>query len=199
MGKKIALILIFVSAISAAAHGQANVTFGGGNGSPLTITLLNPVLYNLPNNSTAFPYFVLQNAGSFTSASNPANGSINYQNNGGSAVFLTGITYGQSYGSFQTSDLAMGQIFGSSVSAGQVLLNPGTMTTTSNFLPPAPSNGSYSTIMIDAQNGSALSGPGIAVVPEPATCSLLALGSAVLGMAGLRRRHANGRGPDRLA
>ena len=72
------------------AHGQANLTFSGGNGTPLTTTLTRSVTYTIPRtNSNCFfktgfnPYFNFDEVGNPVPSNPAVTGTISYSINGG--------------------------------------------------------------------------------------------------------------------
>ena len=95
--------------------------FSGGNGSPLTITLLQPVSYTITTGSsqTAF-VFEAAVAGGDANYYAPLSGTITYTVNGGTPRILTHVNSGGSGDDLSADDLF---IFGAVVplSAGDVV------------------------------------------------------------------------------
>ena len=172
--------------VSGSARGQANLTFSGGNGSPLSLTLNQPVVYTITTGFSVGPFFIFQNVG------NPFNGmggdsprgTISFTINGGASQEIYTMNSGVNVGVVTADDLV---IFGNEpgANAGDViLLSAGTLTTSGNIQAPPPPNGSYTTFIADG-SGNLVSTNGIAV-PEPQSAALLVAGG--LGFLFLMRR-----------
>src|SRR4028118_744809 len=89
---------VFVLAIYIpVVHAQANLTFEGGNGSPLTITLQQSVTYTINNSncSAGGPVFIFDEAGNpFLGAFLPVTGTMTFFINGGTAQPITAAASG---------------------------------------------------------------------------------------------------------
>lgn len=147
---------IVLAVYTPAVHGQANLTFSGGNGTPLTTTLQNTLTYTIINNACADPsalgpFFVFDGAGPNVIGGNRAvTGNITFSINGGNAAAITNIGSG-----FVNSSLSGDEIYiygnRPGVSSGTVVLSPGTITTTTNVASQAPASRSYTTFIINDQ------------------------------------------------
>lgn len=148
-------LVIYIPAVQA----QANLTFSGGNGAPLTITLLNPVTYTINNSACTTtglpaatgPVFVFDEAGnpflnSFPSISSTS--TIRYSINGGTAQLITTANSGRAAVNDRTEkDI---YVFGNTQSLpinSTVVLSAGTITTSGNVTAAPPANGSFSTFI----------------------------------------------------
>jgi hypothetical protein len=158
--------------LSGSARGQANLTFSGGNGSPLSLTLNQPVVYTITTGFSVGPFFIFQNVGNpFNGAGGTVLGTISFTINGGASQVIYTINSGVNVGVVTANDL---YIFGSEpgANAGDIIfLSAGTLTTTGNVAAPPPANGSYTTFITDG-SGNLVSTNGIAV-PEPQSAALL--------------------------
>ncbi len=176
-----------------AAHAQANLSFTGGSGSPLTLTLAAPVNYTVTTTASRAPLFVFQSVGDlFGGNSSFVTGALTYRINGGAAQTITTIGSGASSGSVTPNDI---YIFGSfpGVSVGQIVtLASGSLTTTSNVAVPAPANGSFTTFLAEGAGGariSSINGPaGGVAAPEPGSIALALTGSGPLLLGLVRRK-----------
>lgn len=171
--------------VSGSARGQANLSFSGGNGSPLSLTLSQPVVYTITTGFSVGPFFIFQNVGDpFHHLGSAVVGNIRFTINGGANYFMDTINSGENVGVVTANDL---YIFGSEpgANAGDViLLSAGTLTTLANVAAPPPANGSYTTFVTDG-SGKLVSTNGIAI-PEPRSAALLVAGG--LGVLFLVRR-----------
>jgi hypothetical protein len=175
------LVSLLLAICASSARAQANFTFSGGNGAPLTITLNSPVLYTITTASSSnAPLFDFQSVGNIFHGS-PVSlaGSIAFSINGGAAQMLNTLNSGAFTGIIRQADfLAYGPLPG--VSVGNVVtLTAGSLTTTSNVAAAPPANGSYQTFITDG-NGSTLEAVNGIAVPEPSSLALATLGGAGL-------------------
>ena len=173
---------------------QANVTFGGGLGTPLLLTIDAPVLYVITTAATnAQLGFILQGTGNVLLGAHIATGTLTYSINNGTPITLNGMQTGSTLGtSVSPTDMILYINTGaaSTLAVGDsVRLLAGKLTTSDNVAAAPPANGAYQTFVIspnstklDAVNGTA--------VPEPSTWALLGAGVAGVGFVTLRRRQA---------
>lgn len=145
------VLAIYVPAVQA----QANLTFSGGGGTPITITLQQSVVYTINNtncSSTSLLPFVFDEAGDpFGTSARDVTGMITFSINGGSPQPIHRTNSGGNNADITTNDLYLFnypseiQLFPGDI----VILNAGTVTTTNSSLPgkPAPANGSFTTFI----------------------------------------------------
>ena len=184
----LAAICCSIATLGAAhARAQAMLTFSGGNGAPLVITLAQPITLTITkafNSSTA--YLDIQGL----NAPNPAGylgGNVTLTLDTGTAnplytlqtiTFTTGdITAGDGLFQANTSAFSVGQT---------VTVSAGTLTSTSNYSAAPPNSGSYSAFLFNNNTSARISTNGV-LAPEPSSWVLLGLGASLLGLA-LRRR-----------
>ncbi len=153
------IIAIFIALVVyiPAVQAQANLTFSGGNGAPLSITLLEPVTYTI--NSTACtttglpaatgPSFVFDEAGNpFLNSFPSVTGNITFSINGGAAQPITTANSGRATSNDRTpNDI---YVFGNTQSLSinsTVVLFAGTITTTANIAAAPPASGSFTTFI----------------------------------------------------
>ena len=175
-----AAILSLLIFLGVSANGQADLSFSGGNGSPMTMTLNMSVSYTITADATAAPFFIFEDVGDIFGINPTAvTGTITFTINGGSPFTLDTMDSGYTAGSVTPNDLFIYPSMQPGLSIGDVVvLNLGSLTTTSNVNAAPPSNGLYGTFIANGDNGNQISGAGVAV-PEPATSALL------LGFGGL--------------
>lgn len=176
MRKSLLCLALVFFLVSGHAHGQANLTFSGGNGSPLSITLLQPVVFtiNIAGPQTG-PIFVFQGAGNpFAGASFAATGNISYSVNGAGNQALTGFGSGITTGNISPNDIFANGALGSLNLGDTIRLNAGTLTTSSNVAAAPPASGSFTTFVAN-NSGVRISTFG-APVPEPRSSVLLLIG-----------------------
>ncbi len=161
------------------------VSFSGGNGTPITLTLPQPVDYAITSSTPTLsgPYFVFQNVGNIFAGGfdNAGSSTITYSVNGGPAQSLTSLANNQAPNPIDLTIL--GTQTGATV-GNIVRLNAGTFTSSVNVAAAPPMNGSYDTFVVD-NNGAQHSGLGVSV-PEPQSAVILASGAMGL-MFGRRR------------
>jgi hypothetical protein len=116
-GSLLAVAATFVL-VSGSARGQANLTFSGGNGSPLSLTLSQPVVYTITTGFSVGPFFIFQNVGDLFHHMGPAVvGNIGFTINGGANYHMDTISSGQNVGVVTANDV---YIYGESLARMRV-------------------------------------------------------------------------------
>ncbi len=184
------LCLLAVSAfLVGSAHGQANLTITGGNGSPFTFTLAQAVTYTVTATTPLAPLPVFANVGNIFGNSYPAvSGTITFSVNGGPATTLTVANSGFVGGALTANDLYFYGNRPGVTSGDTVVVTAGSLTTDSSFAQPPPASGTFTTFLVD-DNGNRVSLNGTSV-PEPGSLALLAMGGLGLIWGVARRRAA---------
>ena len=188
--KKVFALLAVLAVSCTTGHSQAHLSFSGGSGSPLTLSLAQTITYTITNPRTSdAPLFVFEDLGNlFQNGQYIVNSTITFSRNGGEALTITTVNSGISSFDLSANDVYMyGPMAGANV--GDVItLRSGSITTMSNVAAAAPSNGSYDTFVVDGQ-GVRLSPNGVAV-PEPQSVLLGVIGLGVLLVCARRRAHS---------
>jgi hypothetical protein len=165
-------LVIYIPAVQA----QAILTFSGGNGTPLSITLRRSVTYTINNtqcaNAGTGPAFLFDEAGNPFSNTFPSfTGTITYSINGGAAQPITKANSGTANNARTTNDI---YVFGNvpGVSNGStVVLSAGTITTTGNVTAAPPADGRFPTFIVN-NFSIQCSANGVSASPTAATVSI---------------------------
>jgi hypothetical protein len=167
----------------AAAHSSAAVVvnFSGGSGSPLSLSIPEPIAYTVTTAAPNLaPVFVIKATGKqVESGAHSLAGTVTYSINAGAPRAITAFNSGYDGGSIASTDFFFWGAFSALAIGDVVTLSTGTLTTTANNAASPPASGSYATFLSDGGVGNQISGAG-ATVPEPATMSLLACGVFLL-------------------
>ena len=190
----LAAVSLAVFAIVPHVHAQADLTFSGGNGAPLELTLDAPVTYlvtNTPAPASSSPGFDLQGVGEIVdNDAQGLTGTITFTINGGPAQTISEFNSGINGGSLALTDV---YLFGETpgVAVGDVVaLDAGTLTTTEDFANLPPASGSFQTFIFDSGLNRLDAVDGISV-PEPSTWVMIGTSFALLvGILNYRLRQA---------
>ena len=185
----IPLCTLLLTVLCCPGRSDAAVTIGitGGSGSPITVTLLQPIEYTVTTDLSFYPVFTFNGTGNlFPVTSDVASGSMTYSINGGPPQPINYASSNYSGGDTTPDDLTLlysSAIYG--LQAGDtVVLNAGTFTTTGSHAPATPGVISVETFLVNDLGGR-ISTFGT-TVPEPGAAILLGLGCT--GMVLRRRR-----------
>ena len=174
-----ALAVGLTALLAPSANAQANLTFSGGSGTPLTLTLAAPITYTViqadPNNPIVFLFKGVGNPTNSTFF--PVTSTITFRVNNGAAQTITNLRSGFSGGVLAANDLF---IFGTYAGINVndiVTLTAGTVTTNGNVAAAAPAAGSFTTFLT-SNSAARLSNDGVAITaaPEPASLALISVG-----------------------
>ena len=172
------LPLVFL-ALSSCAYAQAYVTFDGGLGAPVRLTLNAPVTYQITSAPvSSSPFFVIDGVGNFFGEALVANGTITFSINGGPARNLGNFYSNVALNSITADDVVLqGETPGVAV-GDLVTLSAGTLTSTSNYAGAGPANGYHASFVSDFV-ARAIS-PTVPA-PEPSTWAGLVFGGLIGG------------------
>jgi hypothetical protein len=176
------IAILFVSAIYVpAVHGQVNLTFSGGNNTPLQITLQQSVTYTTTTSNCVGvangPLFVFDGVGNLLGGYREVTGGtvpITYSINGGASIFIDSAQTNSSAGNNVTADdLLLYSLSRPGVSSGDmVVLSAGTVITTGfNYAGAPPAAGSFPTFLTN-QSGVRCSENGVAAGTTAASVSI---------------------------
>ena len=165
--------LISCALASSSRASLVEVDFTGGAGTPLKITLPQPVSFTVANPPTAaLVAFVFQGVGDLTNGNIlAASGPLGYTKNNGSPTAINNVaTF--AFGAVTANDLSLFSDTDPGAAVNDVfLLSSGNVITTSNVAATPPSGAHfYSALLVDG-SGNIL-GTGTAV-PEPASLCLI--------------------------
>lgn len=152
----IATIIVLAIYIPA-AKAEANLTFSGGGGAPLSITLQSSVSYTLTS-ACRNPVPIFKAVGNPFANSFPlVSGSMTYSINGGAARPLTVANSGITFGDIAPNDILINYPTGGGdpiLPIGTTfVINPGTLTSNTNAPGVRPPNGSYTTFLVCSGTG----------------------------------------------
>lgn len=181
--------LFTVIALAPAAYGQADLTFTGGSGAPLTTTLTRSVSYTVTGSNCGTgngPFFDFVGVGNMLGFGQPVTGTISYSVNGGAAQAISFEESGFVGGNVAAADHTFYGLFPGLPSGSTVVLSLGSITTNNSIAGAAPTNGSYTTFITDG-NGFRCSTDGVAIIPSSANVSV---GGRVIAEYGMGLRNA---------
>jgi hypothetical protein len=133
------------------------LTFSGGSGSPLTITLNEPVTYTITAPPSIGFLFDFKGVGNVFGGTLNVSGTMTYTVNGGAAISINAGDTGFPVGAIAANDLILFHNPLPAAALGDVVtLSPGSLTTAINIAAGAPASGPYDAILVDP-NGAQVS------------------------------------------
>lgn len=150
--RRLSLVITLLSAFSLAplAQGQADLSWGGGNGTPLTLTIARPITYTITSASTG-PSFVFDGAAPNFDG-NPVflSGTITFSLNNTAAQQAIWVLAAGSQVNALSPDDAYMFLDRPGVSVGDTItLTAGTLTANANYPEAPPTGGTFSTFVSD--------------------------------------------------
>jgi hypothetical protein len=171
----LASLLIAVAPLARAAV-LVPLTFSGGGGTPLTITVTQPITYVVTATPAGGILFDFKSVGNLFNGTVNVTGSMTYSVNGGAANTITTGTTGAAAGTIAATDLLLFHNPATAAALNNtIVLSAGSVTTAVNVGSAAPANGSFAATLVD-QSGNQV---GTGSVPEPATATTLAAATAL--------------------
>jgi len=153
MARDVVLVALVVFGVgSSALGGSVPMSFSGGNGAPLTLTLPRPISYTValdtPNAGTVF---VFRNVGALTAGGVRFGvGSLSYTVNGGAALQIDRAGTVALGGSVDANDVSLFHTPSGAVNLNNVvLLSAGTFSMSGNVAASPPPAGFYEAILTD--------------------------------------------------
>ena len=171
----VAKIVLGVVAMASFAQAQmVDLSFSGGSGTPLSITLNAPLTFTVTEiPETDGPMIVFENLINYNNLTHIL-GSITFTINGGSPVLPYWFRTGVAFNDVATNDFTFFNPQSPLAVGDVVVVSAGTWTTDGNFAGTAPVSGSYSVFIADG-NGNQIS-----TIPEPSAYLLMGLGTLVV-------------------
>jgi hypothetical protein len=159
------------------AHGQANLTFSGGSGAPLSTTLTHSITYTITNFNCVskqgfIPVFTFDEAGNPVPSGSTVTGTIGYSIDGEASHSILSTESGFVSGDITLNDLSLIGNTDYTIPSinSKVVLFAGTVTTNNNIAAAPPADSSYDTFIANLE-GVRCSTNGI-VVTTAATVSV---------------------------
>ncbi len=170
------LALLATALLASAAQGAISLEVTGGNGSPLTITLLESVTYTIapgaPDDN--FPIFVIDEATTGTNFSSNVTGSMTFSINDGDLQSFIYMSGGVNASDLTANDIYFYRGALQWEEGDTITLHAGYLTTTIAVGAVPAGGSSFESFMINS-SGSKITGD---AVPEPSAAALLGLGAA---------------------
>jgi len=182
---------LLLAALAALAWTQASaqvaLSFSGGLGSPLTVTVQNDVTFTLTSDGVKHDFLFIEIPGVGPMSEFSVTGSLAYTTNGGAPNTFEMGTAGMASGHLGITLWRTGSTW---QATDEVVLHAGSFTTGVNYLMGAPSAGSYNLYLADNM-GTFISAAGtVSAVPEPSTYAAIFGALALSAVAVVRRRRA---------
>jgi hypothetical protein len=175
-------VIVSFGAVASSDAGVA-VTWSGGNGTPLSVTFSSPVQFVITGDTYSYPTeFVMDGVGDLTNSTPTTVHGLTCSINGGPNINIT-----RSRSGWVTMDVTANDYYfygtEAPVLGDTVVLNPGTLTWSSNYTGAPPVNGSVNMFIADYFGRNVTVAGGTAV---PELSSMLLGGCGLLSL--LRRR-----------
>lgn len=185
--KHLAQFLLITLSLAAPLFGQtANLSFSGGNGTPLTVTLNSPIVFTIsPGVTDTTAFFTFENVGNIMDMMfGTGSGTLAFSINGAGSTLITNGNSGYSSPAVSPDDFYVydNTVFPLVHANDSLTLNAGSWTTTANISAAAPADGNYTAFITDG------SGQRISTVPEPSAAALLGLGGLLALSRGRAKR-----------
>ncbi len=182
-------LVLLAPLLSATADAAIALEFSGGSGAPLSITIVEPVMFmvNVPQGVSGSPAFLIEDIGEifagFTNAG--VSGNDTFTVNNGAPVTMATFFGGINAGTPDLNDLVMTGSMSSMAEGDVIILSAGTLTTNAAVAAAAPTAGDYNMYFYDMET-MLRAGTDGTTVPEPSAAVLAGLAGA--GIALRRRR-----------
>jgi hypothetical protein len=166
--------IIVLAVYVSAAQAQANLTFSGGNGTPLTITLQQSVSYTINNAQCVSdgPIFIFDETGNpFSIGTQFVTGTISFSINGGAAQAIIRARSGATVNNISANDIYIYDAQPGAPSGSTVVLSAGTLRTNNNVAGAPPASGSFTTFITNG-TGVRCSTNGVATVTTASSVSI---------------------------
>lgn len=170
------VFLVAIASISG-LNAQAILTFSGGNGSPLTITLTRSVTYTVNSGNcgggAGAPFFIFDEAGNpFGGAATGLTGTMSFHKNADPNSPISAANSGATIPpSFTANDLYVYGLNSFASIGDTYVLSAGSVTTTGSIAGPPPAGGSFTTFVANSSGGLCTTN-GVAAAPTAAGISV---------------------------
>ena len=181
-------LVLLAPLLSATADAAIALEFSGGSGAPLSITIVEPVMFtvNVSQGVSGSPAFLIEDIGQIFSGFtfDGLSGDVTFTVNSGTPITMYSFYGGLNAGAPDLNDLLLTGSFSSMAEGDVIILSAGTLTTNSAVAAAVPTDGAYNMYFYDMETMMRAGTDGIAV-PEPSAAALAGLACAALA---LRRR-----------
>lgn len=191
-------------ALPQTAHAQANLTFTGGSGTPLTVTLATPITYTVTQALNDRLIFAFDAVGGGNFGFSSVTGTLSYRINNGAINTIGFLGNGSTLGDITADYLLLYNESTSTILSvnDTVTLTSGTIATNGNIAAARPANVTFTTFLVRSSGGGRVSTNGVATinaVPEPGEWATMGMAGA--GLCGLmvRARRQKAAGPTLAA
>ncbi len=153
--------------LSLCSPAGAAATWSGGSGAPLSLTFDQALNFTISNSTSQLaPFFVIQGI-ALAANQETTTGTLSYSINGGPHLLIELINSGYSGGDVTSADSYFYSLSNLAVlhNGDKVTLNPGTLTTTSNYAGTAPTRTVFGNFLFD--NYGATISDIVSSVPAP--------------------------------
>ena len=182
-------LVLLAPLLSATADAAIALEFSGGSGAPLSITIVEPVMFtvNVPQGVSGSPAFLIEDIGEIFAGFTLTglSGDVTFTVNSGAPVAMSSLYGGLNAVTPDLNDLLLTGATSSMADGDVIILSAGTLTTNAAVAAAAPTAGDYNMYFYDMET-MLRAGTDGTTVPEPSAAVLAGLAGA--GIALRRRR-----------